>query len=62
MNGHKDSFEPLVTPLPGTPMRSSPPQNQISAQPMLQCNVCYMMFKNVRSLNSHVKQEFKNLC
>ena len=24
---------------------------------MLQCDVCYMMFKNVRSLTSHVKQE-----
>ena len=57
INSHKDSFEPLVTPLPGTPMRSPPPQNQQSGQSMLQCEVCYVMFKNVKTLNTHVKQE-----
>ena len=38
MNSHRDSFEPLVTPLPGTPTRSPPPQNQQSGQSMLQCD------------------------
>ena len=46
-----------MTPLPGTPMRNPLPRNQQSGQSMLQCEVCYVMFKNVKTLNTHVKQE-----